>query len=71
MASIQILRFSEAITSFKNALDYEKDIVIRNELEEAESFNSNFDKYQQAVEKSDYTEALSCINYLALKIPQN
>lgn len=71
MASIQILRFSEAINSFKSALEYEKDIAIRNELEEAESLKSNFDKYQQAVEKSDFTEALSCINYLVLKIPQN
>lgn len=59
------------MAAFKSALELEKDMAIRNELEEAESFKSNLDRYQAAAEKADFAEALSCINYLVTKIPQS
>lgn len=36
-----------------------------------ESFKSNYDRYLIADRDNDYSEALSCINYLVGKIPNN
>jgi hypothetical protein len=47
---------------------FDKDLTIRNELEEAESIENNYNRYFKAVEKQEYAEALSCINYVASKI---
>lgn len=46
-------------------------MAIRNELEDAESLKSNYDRYLVAAEKADFAEALSCINYLVNKVPQS
>lgn len=54
LACQQILRFGEAVSAFKTALEYEKDIAIRNELEEAESLQSNYERYLAGVEKADF-----------------
>lgn len=37
----------------------------------AESYQSNFDRYKNALEEEDYAEGLSCINYLVNRIPLN
>ena len=37
-------------------------------MEEAESLESNYNRYFKAVESQDYPEALSCVNYLCSKI---
>ena len=35
----------------------------------AESYQSNYERYKAAQENEDYTQALSCINYLVNRIP--
>jgi tetratricopeptide (TPR) repeat protein len=71
MACHQILRFSDAVSTLKVALEYEKTLDVKNELEEAEHYLSNYERYQAAVEAGDFKEALSCINYLSNKIASN
>ena len=46
-------------------------MAIRNELEEAESLQSNYERYLAAIERAEFPEALSCINHLVHKVPQS
>ena len=71
MACQQILRFSEAVAILKMALEYDKNQEIKNELEEAESYLSNYERYQAGVASGDFKEALSCVNYISNKIPNS
>jgi|JI6StandDraft_1071083.scaffolds.fasta_scaffold1934858_1 hypothetical protein len=50
---------------------FDKDLTIRNELEEAQDLENNHIRYLKAVENSEYTDALGCINYLVNKIDSN
>jgi len=36
-----------------------------------EHYISNFNKYREALKSEDYSEALSCVNFLINKIPEN
>ena len=56
------------MATIKSALEFEKTVDLKNDLEEAESFQSNYDRFQTAAESGDFKEALSCVNYLCNKI---
>lgn len=71
LACCQLLRFAEAITAFRSAVELEKEQAVINEMEEAEHFKSNFDRYLAAVQKQDFAEAMPCINHLVAKIPNS
>lgn len=66
-----MLRFDESIYSYKKALEIDREPAIRNELEDAETYKSNYDRYQNSMEKEDFENGLSCINYLCNKIPSS
>lgn len=53
----------------KRIILIEKTQTISNLIEDVEHYISNNIKYIQAMKDSDYTEALSCVTYLANKIP--
>lgn len=70
-ALANLMRFDEAVDSAKAANAIEKSTASNNELEEIESFKSNFDRFVSAEKSNDYAEALSCITYLVTKLPNN
>ena len=62
------MKFDEAVEAAKTYSSLEKSIAANNELEEVESLKSNYDRYVNAERSNDFTEALSCINYLVTKV---
>jgi DnaJ family protein C protein 7 len=68
-ALANLMRFDEAVDSAKAANAIEKSTTSNNELEEIESYKSNFDRFVSAEKSNDYSEALSCISYLVTKLP--
>lgn len=71
MAQVQLLKFDDAIASFAKAYEVQKDVAINNQLEAAESYKSNYDRYFSHVERGQFVDALKCVNYLVDKIPNN
>ena len=71
MAQIETLKFDDAVASLAAAYNIDKDLAISRELEAAESYKSNWERYKNYTAKDEFSEALSCINYLFSKIPSN
>lgn len=66
-----MLKFDDAVNSLMAAYALDKDLNIGRELEAAESYKSNWERYQKHMSNDEFAEALSCINYLVNKIPSN
>ena len=67
-----LLKFSEAVMTSKAALSQDKgNQSLKNELEDFESYESNYNRYMEADRKQDYSEALSCVSYLLNKLPNS
>lgn len=68
LAQVQMLKFDDAIYTYKSAFELDKSNEVRREIEDAEHFKSNFEKYKISAEREDFEEALSCINFLVNNI---
>ena len=67
-----LLKFSEAVMTSKAALSQDKgNQSLKNELEDFESYESNYNRYMEADRKQDYSEALSRVSYLLNKLPNS
>ena len=69
MAQQELLKFEDAVRSLIDASNLDKkDLNVIRELEAAESYKSNWDRYQRHLANEEFTEALA---YLVNKIPNN
>ena len=71
-ALANMLKFPEAVQTMKGAVNCDKgNQALKNELEEFESYESNYNRYMIAERNANYGEALSCATYLCNKLPQS
>lgn len=69
-ALAHLLKFGEAVAAIKVAVGVDKDNqALKNELEEYESYESNYSRYLAAEGEKNFSEALSCVAYLSNKLP--
>ena len=64
------LKFSEAVQVMKDAVNCERNnLALKNELEEFETYESNYNRYLEGERSKNYGDALSCVTYLCNKLP--
>lgn len=69
-ALCHLLKFSEAVSTMKAAVAQNRNNqTLKNELEDFESYESNYNRYLDATRTEDYSEVMSCISYLLSKFP--
>lgn len=67
-----LFKFSEAVQAIKIAVNLDRgNQAMKNELEEYESYESNYNRYLDSQKNDNPSEALSCVTYLCNKLPQS